>query len=126
MNYERHTALLSFLPKRGEILKPKINNMKLDQFEIEELAAHICGLDYDNVEYSDIEESLYEKFNIDFDSFQNLMYALVPMIDVGTSPLTGTRYKGFSKVEKNHGCWLLRVEVPSAVAVKKKVKPSAK
>lgn len=94
--------------------------MKLDRFEIEELAAHICELDYDNVDYSDIEEKLYEKFNIDFDSFQTLMETLVPMIDVGSSPLTGTRYKGFSKIENNYGCWILRVEIPSAGGVKRK------
>lgn len=100
--------------------------MKLDRFELEELAAHLVGLNYDDVDYSEIEQSLYDKFNVDYDSFCDLITALVSMIDVGTSPLTGTRYKGFSKIEGNHGCWVLRVEVPSAVGVKKKVKPSTK
>lgn len=99
--------------------------MKLDRFELEELAAHLCGLNYDDVEYNEIEQALFDKFNIDYDSFQNLIELLVPMIDVGTSPLTGTRYKGFSKIEGNHGCWVLRIEV-LAGGVKKKVKPSTK
>ncbi len=100
--------------------------MIIYRFELEELAAHICGLNYDHVNYSQIEERLYEEFEIDYDSFQRLIEKLVPMIDVGTSPLTGTLYKGFSKIEGNHGCWVLRIEIPPAGRVKKKVKPTTK
>jgi len=62
--------------------------MKLDRFELEELAAHICGRNYDDVDYSEIEQSLFDKFNIDYDSFQLLVEAVVPMVDIGSSRRT--------------------------------------
>jgi hypothetical protein len=99
--------------------------MNVHRFELEELAAHLVGLNYDDVDYSEIEQKLYEKFNIDSDSFNDLVVALLPMIDVGESPLTGTRYKGFSRPEGKHMLWIVKTEIsPGAVAAKKKKAPA--
>ncbi len=82
-----------------------------DVYEVEELACHLLGLNYDDVDNSDISDALFEKYEISFDQFHNLITALLPLIDVGTSPLSNTRYKGFSKVEGGVGMWLVRTEV---------------
>ena len=78
------------------------------EFEIEELAAFICGLDFNDVERSEIDQTLYEKFEADIEVFQNLVEALIPLIDIGWSPLTDSRYKGFSDQK---GMWLTKIEV---------------
>ncbi len=39
--------------------------------------------------------------------FDNLINALLPLIDVGKSPLTGKRYKGFAV----NGVWFAKVEI---------------
>jgi hypothetical protein len=93
--------------------------VRLHYWDTEELAAYLCGLDYedDNIESDDIENALYEKFEISFDSFHKLCEHLLPMVDVGVSPLTKERYKGFSRIDKNgHGFWLLKVAVAGSLA----------
>jgi hypothetical protein len=67
----------------------------VDVFDAQELAVNILGLD-ENLEYDDVEEAFMKKFHTDLDHFAYLLGYLVPMIDVGTSELTGNSYKGFS------------------------------
>lgn len=78
--------------------------------DVEELACKILGINYDDVDSSDIEQSLYEEFEIDFEAFQNIVSRLLPLIDVGESPLTKKRYKGFSN---QMGSWYTKIEIKS-------------
>lgn len=48
-----------------------------------------------------------EMFTEDPDKFQKFIGGLLQMIDVGESPLTGKKYKGFSK----DGMFLAKVEI---------------
>lgn len=83
---------------------------KLERYEVEELIAYICGLDYDEVDYNDIEKALWEKFEIEYDRLHQILEILVPMIDVGKNALTDGRYKGFSKEGKGKD-WILSIKV---------------
>lgn len=88
---------------------------KVSSYDVEELAAFMCGLDYDNCGFDDIENALYEKFNIDFDSLHKIICYLLPMVDVGVSPLTKERFKGFSRVDKSgYGLWMIKESVGKA------------
>lgn len=78
--------------------------------DIYELVCHLCGLN-DGADYAEVHEALYEKYEVDMDAFEKIIQDLLPLIDVGISPLTNTRFKGFSKIENGHGFWLARVEV---------------
>ena len=84
---------------------------KVDLLDIEELACKITGLDYDEIDADTetINEKLEEGFNIDLYVFRDIISRLLPLIDVGESPLTNKRYKGFSDVEKK--CWLVKTEI---------------
>lgn len=88
-----------------------IAKTKLTSLEVEELACKITGLDYDEIDADTqiIEEKLYEEFEIDLENFANIISRLLPLIDVGESPLTQKVYKGFSDVEKQ--MWLVKTEV---------------
>jgi hypothetical protein len=91
-----------------------LKKAKIGFYELEELAAFISDLDYENLDgdtNNQIEQAIYDKFGIDLDQFQKIVEVLMPLIDVGESPLTGTIFKGFSKKEGNHGTWLLKTEV---------------
>ena len=81
-----------------------------NKFDTEELACKIVGLDYDEIDADTelIEEKLYDEFGIDLEVFTKLINKLVPLIDVGTSPLTGETFKGFSN---QNGLWLLKMRV---------------
>lgn len=89
----------------------KIKEANIPQLDLEELACVILGVDYDEIEgdFGTIERELWEQLNIDFDGFTNLINRLVPLIDVGKSPLTSKRYKGFADTKNQ--CWLAKVEV---------------
>ncbi len=87
--------------------------VKVSSLDIEELACHITDLDYDEIDAdtSVINEKLYEEFGCDLDQFTHIIQRLLPMIDVGASPLTKKRYKGFADAEK--GMWLVKMDVGS-------------
>ena len=89
-----------------EILKTRTNYL-----EIEELACKILGLDYDDIDADTdvINEKMDEEFFIDLDVFQNIVDRLLPLIDVGTSELTNTKFKGFADVKNK--TWLVKTEV---------------
>ena len=55
------------------------------------------------------DEMLRETYGIDHDNFGKLISALMPLMEVGSSPLTLQNYIGFAdKAEKT---WLLKVKV---------------
>lgn len=83
--------------------------MSIDAYE---LACHVCGLSED-ADYDDVDAALCDKYGMDVDTFHSLIADLIPLVDVGVSPLTGTKFKGFSKIEDGHGFWLVKMEVPT-------------
>lgn len=86
--------------------------VRLSTLEVEELACKITGLDYDEIDADEaqIDEALQNQFNLGLEDFTLIVARLLPLIDVGTSSLTDTRYKGFSDTEKQ--MWLVKMEVP--------------
>lgn len=75
------------------------------------MACAICGLDYDEIDADtfQIEMALQEKFNIpELEDFAELINHLIPLIDVGSSPITKRNYKGFSNQK---GVWFCKVDV---------------
>jgi hypothetical protein len=94
----------------------KTNKMKLAKIstlQTEELACYITGLDYDEIDANEeiIDEKLQEEFGCDLQQFTVIIQRLLPLIDVGSSPLTQKRYKGFSDIE--NGMWFVKIEVGS-------------
>jgi hypothetical protein len=83
--------------------------VNLHPFNTEELACYIAGLDYDEIDADTaiIDDKMIELFGIDLDNFHRIICRLLPMIDVGNSPLSGTRYKGFA-VDQS---WLVKMEI---------------
>ncbi len=75
-----------------------------------ELAMVLTGRDPDNEEQFNDEDGLYEdlfdKYGIEFDAFEALIGDLLPLIEVGKSPLTDKMYKGFGK----DGRFLTKIE----------------
>ena len=75
-----------------------------------ELICHLCNLDDDST-YDELEQAVYDKYEIELDQFDLVVRDLLPLIDVGNSELTGKTYKGFSVHTNGYGFWLLKVEV---------------
>jgi len=75
--------------------------IRVNWMDVEELAAQILNLDYNSeeVDHDVIELAMAEKFNIDLDIFQNIVELLLPLVDVGKSPITNEVFKGFSVLE---------------------------
>ena len=80
--------------------------------DVDDLACHLCKLDWGS-DYDDIDAGLADTYGLDVDTFHKLISDLLPLINVGVSPITGTKFKGFSKVEDGHGFWLVKMEVPA-------------
>lgn len=91
--------------------KFKIETASVSTYDVEELACKITGLDYDEIDADEakIEDALQEKFEISIGQFADIVRHLLPLVDVGYSPLTDTRYKGFADTEKQ--MWLVKMEV---------------
>ena len=89
--------------------------LKCDWMEIQDLPAHVCGLDPDEFTVEDVEEALQEKFfsmeNGCLDAFHNIVERLLPLMEVGESPLTNKAYKGFVKLKNGHRMWVLKCEI---------------
>ncbi len=81
--------------------------MKIDWIDAEELAAKLCKLG-ENYDRDAVERALFDKYEISFDSFHTLISDLAPMCEVGQSPLSGKKYRGFADIE--NGCFLVRLE----------------
>lgn len=86
--------------------------IKLDRFDVEELACKIVGLDYDEIDADEevIEDAMEQKFGCDLEKFADMVSLLMPMIDIGESPMTKKRFKGFSDTEKQ--MWFVKMEIP--------------
>lgn len=86
----------------------------ISQVEVLDLAKHILGItddelddELDDEEY--VEYKLQSKWLVSLDDFHEIISRLIPLIDYGESPLTGTIYKGFADVEEKR--WLCRMKV---------------
>ena len=73
---------------------------------IEELAAHILGVDVDE-KWDDLDELLIDKFNIDLHLFEQLIEKLLPLCHVAKGALSDDVYCGFA--DKPNGVWILKV-----------------
>lgn len=84
--------------------------MNITEIDIEEFACYLTGLDYDkiNADTQIIEEKLHDEFNIDLETFTKLVNKMIPLIDVGSSPITKKKYKGFSNQK---GIWFCKIEI---------------
>ena len=81
------------------------NNITVDA---EELAAHLLGIPEED---ESLYEELHVRFGCDLHQFEDLIESLLPMIDIGSSPLTGRRFKGFAA----HGqYWMAKMEIQAA------------
>jgi hypothetical protein len=71
---------------------------RLEWFEAEELAIHLCCLSED-ADAEAIETALFDKFGIEFDQFQSLVAHLIPLCMIAESPITRRTYRGFASGE---------------------------
>lgn len=93
--------------------KKKIERARISTIEVEELACYLTKLDYDEIDANEviIDENLQEVYGTTLDEFTDLISALLPLIDVGSSPLTNERYKGFA--DKLKQMWYVKIKVKS-------------
>ena len=85
----------------------------MDYYEAQELACAILGLNYDELvdegRESEIEETLWAKFNIDIDNFVDLLKALLPFTPVVKAGLSGNLYHAF--VNEKEGIMIVKQAV---------------
>ncbi len=93
------------------------NKMRID---IEEVACAILGLEYEDYEEADdcteqIENILIDEMNIDLETLERIVSKLLPLIEIGKSPLTGIAYKGFSREFIKGSCkvrkWIAKMQI---------------
>lgn len=93
------------------------NKMRID---IEEVACTVLGLEYEDYEEADdcteqIENILIDEMNIDLETLERIVSKLLPLIEIGKSPLTGIAYKGFSREFIKGSCkvrkWIAKMQI---------------
>lgn len=87
--------------------------MCVTSFEVEELACAMFGLDYDTLvdegREREIEETLYNKYEIGIEQFVELIKDLLPFTPIVNSELQGKCYHAF--VDKNMSLMIVKKEV---------------
>jgi hypothetical protein len=79
----------------------------INDYEAEELAAKLLGFSED-YEPDEVEQKLFDVYEISMDSFHRLICDLAPMCEVGQSSLTHERFRGFADIASQ--CWIARVD----------------
>ena len=77
-------------------------------YEIYELADYLCNnkiaTDFDEEE---LENQIYDKYNIDFENFYKLINDLIPLCNISRSAITDNYYQGFATDE----FWLYKEKI---------------
>lgn len=79
--------------------------MKAHYFDVEDLAAKILGFG-DSYESGQIEQGLYDKFEISTEQFHKVVEALLPYTIPAKTALTGSVCHGFV----DDGCFIVKGE----------------
>ncbi|MGV4536482.1 hypothetical protein [Ornithobacterium rhinotracheale] len=87
----------------------QVEKSQIEDWELEELAYKILGLNEDELTPDKIEEELMEELNVDLRYFGEIVSRLIPLIDVGKSPVTNELYKGFADLKEKR--WIVRCEI---------------
>lgn len=84
----------------------------MSYWDTQELACAILGLNYDDLvdegRENEIDEALYEKFEISMEQFENIVEALLPFTPVVKAGLSGKMYHAF--VNEKEGLMLVKKE----------------
>lgn len=78
----------------------------MNYFDTEELIRELCSIN-ENDEDTDLDDALFDKFEIYRDQFDRLISGLLPLCVAAESPLSGRVYQGFGK----DGIFLVKREV---------------
>ncbi|WP_396957697.1 hypothetical protein [Nitrosomonas sp.] len=84
----------------------KTEKFKADALHIEALAAFLLEVNLEDLAGDDGEYEFklwnlfYNRYGVEVSDFAKLINALVPLIEIGKSPLTGRFYKGFADGDK--------------------------
>ena len=81
--------------------------MTISDYDAEELAAKLLGFG-DEYEPDEVEQKMYDVYEISMESFHKLICGLAPMCEVGQSPLSGKKSRGFADIE--NACFIARVD----------------
>ena len=94
----------------------KMKKANLDVNDIAELLQYILEMDEDTLDiYLEIENKLYDVFEDNnssfFDFMRDMIERLLPLADVGESPITGDIFRTFSKPIKKNRIALVKMEI---------------
>ena len=81
--------------------------MAISDYDTEELAAKLLGFSED-YEPDEVEQKMYDAYEISMENFHKLICVLAPMCEVGQSPLSGEKFRGFADIE--NACFIARVD----------------
>lgn len=80
---------------------------KLTYEEAKEIAGFITQTEIIDDDYAEIENALFNKFNVTLEDFEEICGALFDLIDFSVSPLTSEAYVGFG----DKHMWIAKKEV---------------
>lgn len=84
---------------------------RIDVLDALTLAAFLLGVDKNSKDLNEqVEQKIYDKYNIEFDNFFKLINDLAPLCDAAITPITQTPVRGFSVRDGRYGRWLARVD----------------
>ena len=84
------------------------------EWDIEELAGYICSGTEDGAETivndGDIDDHLHEKYEVDFETYSNIVKDLLPLTPLVQAGITKKRYHAFIITSDGHGRMIVEQE----------------
>lgn len=92
-----------------------MDKVKINPIDLEEVMVYLVEKrdEYENDNNFDIHQEFYEKFEVTSEQFEKLLSLLIPMIDIGVSPLSNKRY--LMLADKENDTALLKVALETLI-----------
>ena len=81
--------------------------MAISDYDTEELAAKILGFG-NEYEPDEVEQKMYDAYEISMENFHKLICVLAPMCAVGQTAFGGKMSRGFADIESQ--CFIARID----------------
>ena len=95
-----------------------MKKVKIHPIDLEELMVYMTEKreEYEANDNFDIHQEFFDKYEITSEQLENILSIILPMVDVGSSPLTNEKYLFLADKEKNEA--LLKISLEQIISKK--------
>jgi hypothetical protein len=95
-----------------------MKKVKIHPIDLEEVMVYMTGKreEYEADDNFDIHQEFFDKYEITSEQLENILSIVLPMVDIGVSPLTNEKYLFLA--DKKKGDALLKISIEKIISKK--------